>query len=164
LAWTDGRSQIPDAWDTAYLVGEIVLSASRDSGSTWSRPMPVSPLPANSTGPGTDQFMPGASVDRAGTVAICYSDRRNDPANNLVDHYCSISSNHGASFTDVRETPHSWIPTHFTDLLVNGIYMGDYDTVSSEATGRHSGFFNTFQVQINSNPDVYGLRLSSGTD
>jgi hypothetical protein len=37
--------------------------------------------------------------------------------------------------------------------------MGDYDAVSSDGTGTNPGFFNTFQVQSNTNPDVFGVRI-----
>jgi hypothetical protein len=37
--------------------------------------------------------------------------------------------------------------------------MGDYDTVTSDATGANAGFFNTFQMQTNGNPDVFGFKV-----
>lgn len=37
--------------------------------------------------------------------------------------------------------------------------MGDYEGVSSEATRSRPGFFSSFQVQRNGNPDVFGSRL-----
>jgi len=37
--------------------------------------------------------------------------------------------------------------------------MGDYDSVSADFTGAHSGFFSSFQIQTNLNPDVFGTRL-----
>jgi hypothetical protein len=38
--------------------------------------------------------------------------------------------------------------------------MGDYDAVSVDATGVNAGFFSTFQIQTNTNPDVFGMRLN----
>jgi hypothetical protein len=160
VVWTDGsRNQVQDVGsldEGFYPFDDIVMSSSSDGGNTWTAPSLVSPMPANFTGAGRDQFMPGVAVDPAGNVAVCYSDRRNDAHNFLVDHFCSVSHDHGASFTDVRETSSSWTPTHGTDILLNPVYMGDYDAVSSDATGKHQGFFNTFQVQTNTNPDVFG--------
>jgi hypothetical protein len=166
MAWTDAsRNNIPDFYSDflgfgdGYSFGDIVLSMSTDGGSTWSAPNVVSPAPASFTGAGRDQFMSGVAVDAQGVLAVCYSDRRNDPNNFLVDHYCSISHDRGRSFKDIRETPSSWTPTEFTDGVLNPSYMGDYDTVTTDATAAFPGFFSTFQIQTNSNPDVFGMRL-----
>jgi len=103
--------------------------------------------------------MAGLAVDLSGNLAICYSDRRNDPNNFLIDHYCSLSRDGGTTFRDIRQTPASWTPTDLTDGVLNPAYMGDYDTVSSDFTGVNFGFFSTFQIQKNVNPDVFGLRV-----
>jgi len=159
--WTDGsRNQIQDVaslFEGFYAFGDIVISSSSDGGNTWTTPSLVSPAPANFAGAGRDQFMAGVAVDPNGTLAVCYSDRRNDPNNFLVDHYCSVSHDHGNTFEDIRETPFSWAPTHTTDIVLNPVYMGDYDAVSSDFTGKHAGLFSTFQVQTNTNPDVFGM-------
>jgi hypothetical protein len=166
IVWTDAtRNQIPDLYanfifgDPVYSFGEVVLSVSRDGGSTWSAPKRVSPTPADFRGAGRDQFMGGVAVDAGGDLAVCYSDRRNDPNNFAIDHYCSISRNQGGSFEDIRETPFSWTPSHNMDVFINPDYMGDYDAVSSDNTGSRAGFFSSFQIQTNTNPDVYGMRL-----
>jgi len=166
MTWTDAtRNQIADLYanfifgDPVYSFGEVVLSISRNGGKTWSIPKAVSPTPADFAGAGRDQFMAGVAVDAAGELAVCYSDRRNDPHNFAIDHYCSISTNGGSSFHDVRETPASWSPGHHMDVFINPGYMGDYDAVSSDITGSRAGFFNSFQIQTNTNPDVYGIRL-----
>jgi hypothetical protein len=166
MSWTDAsRNQVPDLTgnvifgDPVYSFGDIVLSTSSDGGNTWSSANLVSPTPAEFTGVGRDQFMPGVAVDGHGHLAVCYSDRRNDPNNLAVDHFCSLSTDQGRSFKDVRETPSSWSPGHFDDVLINPAYMGDYDAVSVDATGVNAGFFSTFQIQTNTNPDVFGMRL-----
>ena len=166
IAWTDATlNQIPDVMgnlifgDPVYSFGDIVLSISRDGGNSWSVPKLVSPTPVDFSGAGRDQFMPGVAVDAHGHLAVCYSDRRNDPNNLAIDHFCSLSSDQGLTFQDVRETPFSWSPGHLEDIFVNPVYMGDYDAVSTDATGANSGFFSTFQIQTNTNPDVFGMRL-----
>jgi hypothetical protein len=168
LVWTDAsRNQIDDflidffGTGGGYAFGDIVLSRSQNGGSTWSPAALVSRTPANFQGAGRDQFMAGVAVDRRGNLAVCYSDRRNDPNNFLVDHYCSISHDQGASFADVRETPFSFTPDTDTDGIINPVYMGDYDTVSSDTSGANGGFFNTFQIQTNGNPDVFGFRVGT---
>lgn len=163
MVWTDAsRNSVPDFFTfqaKPYAFGDIVLSKSRDGGKTWTTPTVVSPVPDNFTGAGRDQFMPEVAVDVGGNLAVCYSDRREDPRNFLVDHFCSVSHDQGGTFEDIRETQSSWAPGHFTDALINPRYMGDYDGVSSDATGSRPGFFSSFQVQTNGNPDVFGFRL-----
>lgn len=159
LAYTDGSSlQIDDTFTFTgtYNFGDVLLATSSDGGQSWSAPAPVHPIGDGS--PGRDQFMPGIAVDSAGALAVCYSDRREDPQNNLVDHFCSISRDGGATFSEVRQTPNSWVPNHANDVFVNPAYMGDYDAVSADRMGSQTGFFSTFQVDINSNPDVFGTR------
>lgn len=161
LAWTDAsRNQIPDflAPTGTYRFGEVVLSRSTDQGSTWTPAQVVRPTP-HMADSGRDQFLPSAAVDTQGTLAICYFDRRRDPDNNGVDHYCSISHDQGASFTNIRNTPKSWAPTHFTDGLMDPASLGDYDGLSSDASGATPGFFSTFQTQVSGNPDIVGAKF-----
>jgi len=166
LVWTSAtRPPIPDILSTFFGIddgfsfGDIVFSASADGGTTWTAPKVVSPTPSSFKGAGRDQFMAGIAVDGRGTVAVCYSDRRNDPNNFLIDHFCSVSNDQGGHFKDIRQTPVNWTPSEFTDGILNDAYMGDYDAVSSDATGMRTGFFSTFQVQNNLNPDVFGTRI-----
>ncbi len=166
LGWTDASlNQVTDDlanfffFDSVYSFGDIVLSKSTDGGNSWSTSAVVSPTPANFAGAGRDQFMAGASVDAHGNLAVCYSDRRNDVHNLMIDHFCSVSRDHGQTFHDIRETAASWAPGHTTDVFINPAYMGDYDVVSSDVTGANRGFFSTFQIQNNTNPDVFGVRI-----
>ena len=43
--------------------------------------------------------------------------------------------------------------------LMNPVSFGDYDGVSSDASGANPGFFSTFQVQVLGNPDIFGERF-----
>jgi hypothetical protein len=164
MVWTDAsRHSAPDFFTfqaEPYAFGDIVLSKSQDGGKSWSTPTVVSPVSPAFRGAGRDQFMAGVAVDVGGNVAVCYSDRRNDPRNFLIDHYCSVSRDQGVTFQDFRATRSSWAPDHRTDFLINRRYMGDYDTVSGDATGSKPGFFSSFQVESNGNPDVFGFRLT----
>ena len=162
LAWTDAsRNQIPDflAPTQSYGFGDVVFSRSTDKGATWTSAKVVSPAPHNFTGSGRDQFLPATAVDNEGTLAICYFDRKRDPENNGVDHYCSISHDQGTNFTNVKNTPKPWAPAHSTDGLMNPASIGDYDGLSSDASGASPGFFTTFQTQVTGNPDIVGVRF-----
>lgn len=159
VAWTDGRNRSQlDVFSGSgeYNFSDVLLVKSVDQGKHWSAPAAVSPA---AMGASRDQFMPGVAVDSNGKLAVCYSDRRNDPQNNQIDHYCSVSEDGGATFSDLRTTSSSWSPAHSTDLVLNKNYMQDYDVVSPDWTGAAPGFFAGFQFQNYGNPNVYGARF-----
>jgi hypothetical protein len=157
LTWIDAnRRQIPDflAPTQTYGFGQVMLSKSTDQGRTWTPAAPVTVTPAH-----REQFLPSAAVDRDGTLAICYFDRRNDPENNGVDHYCSVSRDQGASFTHLRNTPEPFTPAHLTDGLMDPVNFGDYDEVSTDANSANAGFFNSFQTQSTGDANIVGVRF-----
>ena len=159
LAWTDGRnhSQLDlFSGSGVYNFADVLLVKSVDQGRHWTSPIGVSPAVNNTS---RDQFMPELAVDTSGKLAVCYSDRRNDPQNDAIDHYCSVSEDGGGTFQDLRLTSQSWSPAHSTDLVLNKNYMQDYDFVSPDWTGSDSGFFAAFQFQSYGNPNVYGARF-----
>ncbi|HZV58867.1 MAG TPA: hypothetical protein VFF42_00905, partial [Candidatus Eremiobacteraceae bacterium] len=125
----------------------------------FSTPAVVSPTPASFMGNGRDQFMPGIAVDKDGTVAVCYYDRRADEDNSVIDRYCSASHNHGASWSEHRASNANWVPAHNTDNIINTVYIGDYDAMTSDFLMLNSGFFGAFEVQDNGNPDVVGSKF-----
>lgn len=160
LAWTDGRnhSQLDLFSATgAYNFGDVLFAKSDDHGQHWSTPVGVSPA---ANGANRDQFLPWVAVDFTGKVAVCYSDRRNDPQNNAIDHYCSVSKDRGSSFQDLRLTDHYWRTGHSNDLVLQPYYMETYDGVSPDWTGHNAGFFSAFQFQEYGNPNAYGARLA----
>ena len=157
LTWSDAsRHQVPDflAPTQTYGFGEVMVSMSSDHGRSWTQAAAVRPAAT-----GREQFLPSAAVDHEGTLAICYFDHRRDPENNGVDHYCSISQSQGASFTNLRNTPSSFAPTHFTDGVMDPVSFGDYDLVSSDASGTSAGFFSSFQTQSTGDANIVGVRF-----
>jgi hypothetical protein len=164
VTWNDGRNlQVPDPFSITGFYGyaDVLLSRSTDGGASWSTPVRVNtnlePLP---TGRGTDQFQPGVAVDRTGKVGVCFYDRRTDPLNFFFDRFCAISTNAGATWTDSRQTRRRSAPFHATDVLLNPVYMGDYDSVVSDATEGNSGFIGAFQeIDSRGNPDVKAVKL-----
>ncbi|HXM98256.1 MAG TPA: sialidase family protein [Candidatus Dormibacteraeota bacterium] len=160
ITWSDGINGIvPDMAVGTYAYADIVVASSKDGGATFSTPLVVSPTPASFTGNGRDQFMPGIAVDKDGTVAVCYYDRRADEDNSVIDRYCSVSHNHGASWLGHRASNANWVPAHHTDNTINTVYIGDYDAMTSDFLMLNSGFFGTFEVQDNGNPDVVGTKF-----
>jgi hypothetical protein len=150
VVWNDGRDfGIPDLLFGSYHYGDILLSKSIDGGATWSVPIRVNndPLSHMAGGRvlGTDHFQPGIAVDTAGTLGVCWYDRRSDPLNFLIGRACAVSSNGGASW-DTSIFRENWSAIHGADFEVNTTYMGDYDTVARDSSGINAGFLGAFAV------------------
>jgi hypothetical protein len=137
-----------------YGYADVKITKSTNNGTTWSAPVEVNtntePL---TSGLGIDSYMPGVAVDNTSKsttspaeVGVCWYDRRNDAINLKVDRFCGDSFDAGSTFTNVRMTTASFSPIHATDDLINGFYMGDYDTVASDSLELTSGFIGAFQV------------------
>ena len=166
VAWSDGRDNIrPDLTSGAYAYSDVFVAKSTDSGASFTALGPISPTPSTFRGKGRDQFLPGIAVDRNGEVAVCYYDRRNDPANMAIDRYCSVSFNQGLSWQDLRASTPSWVPLNIDPLhyvlddMVGTPFFSifavvDYDTVTSDFLLTNPGFFGAFELQVNGNPDI----------
>ena len=162
IAWSDGRNNVvPDieTFTGTYAYPDIFVAKSTDLGASFSVPHAVSPTPADFQGTGRDQFFPGIAVDSDGKVAVCYYDRRSDPENTVIDRFCSVSHNHGASWAEQRVSHSNWLPLHAADGLINLFYIGDYDALTSDFLLGSDGFFGTFEIQINGNPDVFAKKF-----
>jgi hypothetical protein len=162
ITFSDGiHNIVPDIGTLSgtYAYPDVVVAKSTDGGKSFTTPVAISPTPASFTGNGRDQFFPGIAVDKDGGVAVCYYDRRGDEDNSIIDRYCSISHNHAASWTESRVSNSNWIPAHGTDNIINPAYIGDYDALTSDFLLQSSGFFGTFEIQDNGNPDVVGKRF-----
>jgi hypothetical protein len=162
VAWSDGRNnQVVDisTFTGTYAYPDILVAKSTDSGQTFSSPTTVSPTPADFEGAGRDQFFPGIAVDKDGEVGVCYYDRREEPDNSAIDRYCSVSRNQGASWDEQRVSSSEWLPLHNADGLINTVYIGDYDALASDFLLGSDGFFGTFEIQTNGNPDVFAKKF-----
>jgi hypothetical protein len=162
VAWSDGRNnQVVDisSFTGTYAYPDILVAKSTDSGQTFTNPTTVSPTPANFDGAGRDQFFPGIAVDKDAEVAVCYYDRRGESDNSVIDRYCSVSRNHGASWDEQRVSFSEWLPLHSADGLINTTYIGDYDALTSDFLLGSDGFFGTFEIQTNGNPDVFAKKF-----
>ena len=159
LAWNDGNRQAPDTLTTTgfYNFTDIMFSQSGDSGATWSFPVRVNNNLEGGSVPLTDQFEPALASDRTGRIAICFYDRRNDPANFRIDRYCA-SSHNGTNWTNIRITLMSFPTIVGQDVLMAPDYMGDYDTLASDTLDLHSGFLGGFAANHSGNPIVRTLR------
>src|SRR5260370_28109964 len=114
IAWPDGRNHIvPDrnAPSGTYAYPDLFVANSTNLGASFKVLGAVSPTPKDFRGIGRDQFLPAIAVDNDGEVAVCYYDRRSDPANLRVGHFCSISKNQGKTWTDLALSTLAWLPT-----------------------------------------------------
>jgi hypothetical protein len=162
VAWSDGRNNVVADLGSptgTYAYPDVLVAKSTDLGRTFSSPRTVSPTPADFTGSGRDQFFPGIAVDKGGRVGVCYYDRRNAPSNTVIDRYCSVSGNHGASWVEQRVSSSNWSPVHDADTLINTAYIGDYDAITSDFLLGNEGFFGSFEIQSGGNPDVYARKF-----
>jgi len=158
IAWNDGDNQVPDALTlftsggltASYGFTDVKFSKSTDGGTTWSAPLRVNTNPAPSV---TDHFEPAVAVG-SGRVAICFYDRRNDPSNFLIDRYCANSTNGGASFTNTRITTQSFPSVTAQDFVLAPTYMGDYDPLTKDWLGLHTGFIGSYATNAPGYPAV----------
>jgi hypothetical protein len=169
LAWDDGRTlPVPDfgGINGVYRYADIFVSRSADGGATWSAAVRVNdnPEPLDATGRGTDQYQPGIAVDQRGQVGVCFYDRRGDAFNFRVGRTCAVSHDAGATWHNDQIAIPPFPPIHGTDIFLNPVYLGDYDTLSSDFIGETRGFIGAFQF-INTtdvfqpNPDVKANRV-----
>lgn len=162
VAWSDGRNnQIVDVESPTgvYAYPDILVARSTDFGASFSQPVAVSPTPADFSGNGRDQFFPGIAVDKEGNVGVCYYDRREDSNNTLIDRFCSVSANHGATWNEQQVSFTPWLPLHGADQVINPTYIGDYDALTSDFLLESPGFFGTFEIQTNGNPDIFAKKF-----
>jgi len=162
VAYPDGRNKITaDANCTGgtYAYPDIFVAKSINSGRTFSVLGAISPTPKDFGGIGRDQFLPGVAVDKDGDVAVCYYDRRNDPADMRVDRFCSVSSNQGKTWTDRQVSNLQWLPSLNRDPLDPGYGISEYDALTSEFLLHGDGFFGAFLVEISGNQNVVATKF-----
>ena len=164
LTWPDARDKIvPDANAPSgnYAYPDIFVAKSTSFGQSFKVLGPISRAPKGFSGVGRDQFLPGIAVDKDGEVAVCYYDRRNDPANLRIDRYCSVSANEGKRWKDLRASNLNWMPTPDPDPLDPrpGAAIGKYDALSSDFLLHGEGFFGAFEIEIGGNPNIVAKKF-----
>jgi hypothetical protein len=159
LAWNDGDREAPDILTTTgfYNFTDIMFSQSADSGATWSTPVRVNRNPEGGADPLTDQFEPALASDVSGRIAICFYDRRKDPANFRINRYCA-SSHDGTVWTNNLITLTEFPAIVGQDVLMAPDYMGDSDTLASDTLNLHAGFVGGYASNATGNPTVRTLQ------
>lgn len=106
INWSDQRNGVNDT--------DIFLAKSTDQGQTWSAPIRV-----NNDGPGKHQFLSWMTIDQTtGHIYIVFYDRR-AYTDATTDVYLAYSTNGGSTFTNVKISTNSFVPTSTT-------FFGDY--------------------------------------
>jgi BNR repeat-like domain len=125
VTYFNGKNPLPIA--NVRPAGDILVSRSTDDGVTWDNPVKVNDDPGT-----TSHVFPTLQVDKQGQVYVGWTDRRNDPVNNLLtDVWANVSKDGGVTYgpdrvqTDVATT---WFVRR--DAAPN---FGDYN--SSELLG-----------------------------
>lgn len=168
LVWDDGRNKsISDIatvenvnQNAAFLTGgsyaftDIFISRSTD-GVHFSPAIQVNSDKQPARGrAGHDHFQPAIAVDPFGKVGVCWYDRRDDPRNFRIARFCA-SSNDGAHWSETGVKGTAFSPVHRLDFLANPAYMGDYDGLTADFSGKTRGFLGAFEVMSSGmNPDV----------
>jgi hypothetical protein len=147
-----------------YFYTDVMLSTSKD-GVHFSPTIQVNSDRQPKFGGGHDHFQPAIAIDQTGTVAVCWYDRRNDPKNFNIERFCATSKNGRNAWDNFRVPIASFAPLHRTDfgffpLGVNPAYMGDYDGLTTDFTGKTRGFIGAFEwMSSGMNPDVKSYRF-----
>ena len=159
FVWDDGRDKtIPDAFSTSgfYSFADVLLRASFDGGNSWGfAPTKVNSDTQPRIGYGHDHYQPGIAVDSTGKIAVCWYDRRADVQDWTYQRYCGEST--GGAFNNFVVNPAVNVPTHGNDGVVNPVYAGDYDGLTSDFL-KAPGFIGAFMsVTSQANPDVRAI-------
>jgi hypothetical protein len=155
IAWNDGRLKMIGDFFGFYNFGDAVVSRSNNGGLSWSPPVRVNDDNSNAaSSPGADHYLPGIAVDKDGSLGVCFYDRRLDSENFLIDRECANSQDGGRTWRNHRVTKESFSPSISADLLINPVYMGDYDSVASDFLRQFSGFLGAYGDNTRGNPDV----------
>jgi hypothetical protein len=159
VAWNDGRLVSTGSGSTAYRFGDIFL-ARREPGGGWGPPVRVNNSAEPQTtgayaGQGFDQFRPAVAVDRTGTVAVCYYDRRGDKSNFLMTRWCAKSTNGGATWQNKAKSTGglpllSGVDDTFGDVTDQGIY----DSLVSDTRNLLTGFRGAWTDHTLGNQDL----------
>ena len=113
------------AWDDPVFGDlDILFASSFDGGVTWT---PLVRANQDLAGTGLDQWAPHMRVDAAtGEIVITYFDRRNDPANTLIEVWTSRSMDCGVTWIDCMVSRTGPVPPVNVTPMPVAPYIGDY--------------------------------------
>ena len=138
-AFTAGlrEGQLYITWsDLASGDADILFSASRDGGRSWSAPLRVNNDAMHN---GAEQFQPQMAVAPDGVISISFFDTRFDPTHRFIDVFLAQSTNQGTSFlANERVTSQSWNPAVDAPVDSGGSqFIGDYQGLTVDNQFAH---------------------------
>ncbi|MBS1494458.1 MAG: T9SS type A sorting domain-containing protein [Bacteroidetes bacterium] len=144
---------------------DIFVVKSTDKGVTWNN---LTPTRVNDDVGTTDQWMSDISVDNQGRVWVMWYDSRNDPSNILTETYCAVSTDGGATFTNIKTANQSFNPGNVKQSQGSGqaYYIGDYHSIAGKTITMPfwmDGRNNTLDDYSAYLPD-YGISFSKPVD
>lgn len=142
VTWSDDSNGDADAF----------LVMSKDYGKSWGKVIRVND---DEVGNGKDQFFSTVCVSPQGYAQFIFYDRREDPANTLLNVYFAISVDGGETFYNMNITN-----TQFNGNYSRGPFMGDYLGIASSETYCHAIWADTRNADENNvNADLYSARI-----
>lgn len=138
--WSDMRDSTlpapPDPY-TAKTNSDVVVSESKDGGSTWSTATPL--MLSN------DQFMPWGAFDSSGRLRIGFFDRQGDSANHLYNYSLATETAVGSLAFTVKTvstvssdptTGDRWFARNVNPAFPHATaFMGDYSNIAALPSG-----------------------------
>lgn len=120
--------------------GEVLLTASRDGGATWSQPKRVHD---DDPALAFDQFMPAVAVGPDGTLDVTWYDRRDDPDNHLFALYHTYSLDGGRTFAENLRVTEVLVDEQFSHHQNGMVFMGDYIDLDASDGHAHAVWVDT---------------------
>lgn len=144
---------------------DVFVVRSTDKGVTWNN---LTPKRVNDDATTNDQWMSDISVDNQGRVWVMWYDSRNDPANNLTETYCAVSTDGGDTFVNIKTSNASFNPGSVKQSQGTGqaYYIGDYHSITGKTITMPfwmDGRQNTLDDYSAYLPD-YGISFSKPVD
>jgi hypothetical protein len=145
---------------------DVFMTRSTDGGVTWSS---GSPIRVNDDGTTNDQFYCDVSVDDQGRVWVIWMDSRDDPANNLIWTYGTVSTDGGDSFMpNFRISNQSFDPAVVKIALSAPCeyYLGDYQGMSGKrfTLPNFIGQVNNARQNLTAYLPDYGMSFAKQVD
>jgi BNR repeat-like domain len=126
---------------------DVLVTASRDQGETWSTPVKANDTPTGAQ----DAFTPAIAVDARGRVGILYYDLRDDVSAKdgsfITAEWLTTSSDGGRTWSVSRRLTPSF--DHAAAAQAGGFFLGDYQGLDTAGTSFQPFFAANLAIQAN---------------
>jgi hypothetical protein len=127
----------------------VFFARSTDDGATWGARIKL-----NDDGLTRNQYWPWIAVNEKGHIAAMWYDTRNDAGNHLLDVYCAMSFDGGATFTpNMRVTDTNFEPN--TGQFGGNGFLGDYNGMSTAGNKFHLVWTDTRRPGQTNEQEIY---------